>query len=86
MSNLFLNFIGNQEAIENAQSMQKLLQDDAAARMQVYINKMIALRDGVAGNLSGNFGSANPASVEQLKRNFMRDFSYRKIKNSLRAP
>jgi hypothetical protein len=71
------------EAIKNLWDMKSYLKTEAAAKLEVSINQMIALRYAVTKDDYGNNVLANRRQAERLKRDILRDFSFNKIKNQM---
>ncbi len=72
-----------EEAIKNLINLKPLLNEEKQKELDVYINRIKTLRDRISKDLYGGSVTANVQSAERIKRDILRDFSYRKIKDYL---
>ena len=72
------------EAIKNMEQLKNLLNEEKQKSVQLYIEKLAMLHDAVANDLYGSNAFNNRTSAETIKRNILRDLSYRKIKDYIK--
>lgn len=72
-----------ERALKNLVYLKTLLNDNAQKKIDVYIGKMMDLKDAVAADLYNNFNRDNCTKAERLKMDISRDFSYNAIKDSI---
>jgi len=73
-----------EEVIKNLVNIRALLKDEKQNRIDFYIKQFSALRDAILKDIYGNSVNFNRQSAERIKRNFLREFSYNKIKDYLK--
>lgn len=71
------------EAIKNLGQMRVLLSEIKQEELSVYINQMQGLKGSLIDDPYGNVISKDRLAAERIKRNILRDFSYRKAKEYL---
>lgn len=74
----------SEEAIKNLVDIRVLLTDEKQKKIDPYINKFALLKDAITQDIYGNSIDANRQAAEHIKSNFLKDFSYNKIKGYLR--
>lgn len=72
------------EATKNLGQMRNLLVEDKQKELDIYLSKLADLRNNISEDVYSNNATKNRSDAEQLKRNILKDFSYSKIKNSLK--
>lgn len=72
------------EAIKNLTEIKKLLIEEKQKELDSYIVELTNLRDNIKNDPYSNNAIKNRSTAEMLKRNVLQDFSYLKIKNSLK--
>ncbi|TRZ96409.1 hypothetical protein D4R78_00235 [bacterium] len=73
-----------EEVIKNLVNIRALLTDEKQNRIDSYIKQFSALRDAILKDIYGNSVNLNRQSAERIKRKFLREFSYNKIKGYLK--
>jgi hypothetical protein len=71
------------EAIKNLINLRALLNEEKQKKLDIYIAELKRLQDEITKDLYGNSTSPHNQSAEFIKRNILRDFSYKKIKDFL---
>jgi deoxyribodipyrimidine photolyase len=71
------------EAIKNLEYLRPLLNEEKQKQLDVYINKLNALKDSVEEDAYNNNFAINASLAESIKMNILKDFSFNKIKNYL---
>jgi len=71
------------QALKNLQEMSKMLKADTQKKLDVYFNRLQALKDEIAQDIYGTNTSSQRMDAERIRRAVSRDFSYNKIKGSL---
>lgn len=71
------------EAIKNLQQLRPLFNQQAQARLDGYLSQLQELRNAIVADAYGNMASTNRVNAERIRRNILKEFSYRKIKDSL---
>ncbi len=72
-----------ERALRNLTYLKILLNEDAQKRLDVYIDRMIGLKEAVAADHYNNFNDDNRTTAERLKMEISRNFSYSAIKDSI---
>jgi len=72
-----------EEAIKSLLNLKTLLNEEAQKKLDIYINGMKEIEASVSADLYGNYNNSVIRSVEQSRRNILRDFSYQKAKGLL---
>ncbi len=72
-----------QEAIKNLINLKGLLNEERQKKLEIYISQLNDLKERIAKDLYGNNIAANRQSAEQIKRNILRDFVYKKISKDI---
>ena len=72
-----------QRALKNLVYLKTLLNQEAQKKLDVYIGRMIDLKEAVAADPYNNFNDDNRAMAERLQMDISRDFSYSAIKGSI---
>lgn len=71
------------EAIKNMEQLRLLLSGEKQEKFDIYLKRMKDLRRLIADDIYNTNAVINRSSVERLKRDILRDFSYQDIKNYL---
>lgn len=72
-----------ERALKNLVYLKTLINEDARKKLDVYIGKMMDLKEAVAADTYNNFNKDNCTKAERLKMDISRDFSYSAIKDSI---
>ncbi|MDI6758639.1 MAG: hypothetical protein QMD94_03070 [Candidatus Omnitrophota bacterium] len=72
------------EAIKNLVNLRALLKEEKQKKIDIYIDELKGLELEIAKDLYGSSISLHARSAERIKRNILRDFSYKKNKDFLR--
>lgn len=70
------------ESIKNIKSLRELLSTEKQKKLDTYIAQLENLKESVSKDTYGGNITANRTTAERIKRNILRDFSYRKLKDS----
>ena len=71
------------EAIKNLEQLGPLLKEEKIKILDTSISQMQDLRGKIARDIYGNDVDRNRSNAENIKRNILRDLSYRKMKDYL---
>jgi len=71
------------EAINNLSQLALLLKEDARRKLDGYIKELSNLQEAISKDSYGNFVASHKINAERLKKDILRDFSYKKVKESL---
>jgi len=71
------------EAIKNLNELKSLLNEAAQEKLAVYIRQLKSVSDLITADIYGNNIAQNRFSLERIKRDILRDFSYDKVRKSL---
>ncbi len=72
------------EAVKNLEDIKLLINPESAARLDFCINRLQLLRAAIVKDIYANNVAENRRQAEWIKRDISRDFSYNKIKDSIR--
>jgi len=72
-----------QQALNNLIDLRGVFNEDTQKKLDVYINQLKNLQDLITKDTYGNNSANNAERAENIKRDILRDFSYRKIKDFL---
>lgn len=72
-----------EETVKNLQRVRSLLNPAAQQKLDVHLTKLNNLKASIATDTYGTKASVHRSSAERIKRDILRDFSYRKVKDSL---
>ena len=72
------------EAAKNLGQLRPLLNEEKQKALDNYLNQIKGLREALSKDLYGNNKDMNRLMAENIKRNILRDFSYKKVKDYLR--
>lgn len=67
------------EAIKNLINLKALLNEEKQKKLNTYIDQLTNLKNSITKDIYGNMTVKNRLAAEHIKRNILRDFSYRKI-------
>jgi hypothetical protein len=70
------------ESIKNIKSLRELLSTEKQKKLDTYIAQLENLKESVSKDTYGDNIIVNRTTAERIKRNILRDFSYRKVKDS----
>jgi hypothetical protein len=71
------------EVIKNIKSLRALLNEERQKKLDIYIAQLESLKGSIAKDTYGNNIVNNRSTAERIKRNILRDFSFRQIKDYL---
>ncbi len=71
------------EAIKNLVNLRALLKEEKQKKIDIYIIELKGLQDEIAKDLYGSSIPLHTRGAERIKRNILRDFPYKKIKDFL---
>jgi hypothetical protein len=72
------------EAIKNLMQIKTLLLEEKQKELEAYIVKLTDLRSNIQDDPYSSNAVRNRSTAEILKRNILRDFSYSKVKGSVK--
>ncbi|MBN1913943.1 MAG: hypothetical protein JW788_06035, partial [Candidatus Omnitrophica bacterium] len=73
------------EVIKNLEVLKELLsREDKRKGLEEYLAQSVALKESITKDAYGSSVATNRLQAERLKRNILRDFSYREIKDCLK--
>lgn len=72
-----------EEELKNLVSLRELLNENKKKQLDVYIQRIMDIKDEINRDIYGNNSLNNFHSVERIRRDILRDFSYNKIKHDL---
>jgi hypothetical protein len=73
-----------EEVIGNLVNIRALLTEEKQNKIDTYIKQFKTLQGAISQDIYGYAVNINRQSAERIKRNFLRDFSYNKIKGYLK--
>ena len=71
------------EAMKNLLNLRALLNADKQKKLDLYLGQLNELKDLITQDLYGNSLARNRQDAERIRRNILRDFPYKKIKDNL---
>lgn len=71
------------EAIKNLVNLKAFLNEEKQKGLDVYIKRLEDLRDLISQDLYGNNSVMHLQQAERIRRNILKDFSYRKISKDM---
>lgn len=67
------------EALKNLQGLKGLLDGEKAGKIAVYIAELVKLKNAIEADIYNVNANINHSASERIRRNILRDFSYRKM-------
>jgi len=74
------------EAIKNLTYLKEMLNEEKGKELDVYVSQLGELKSAIEKDTYNKGVARHRQSAERLRRNILRDFSYRNIKDYLIAP
>ncbi|MBU4346150.1 MAG: hypothetical protein KKH29_02345 [Candidatus Omnitrophica bacterium] len=71
------------EAIGNLEQLRSLLNEERQKDLDIYLNQLKGLKGLIKKDIYGSNIAGNRLAAERIKRNILRDFSYRKISEDI---
>lgn len=72
------------EVIKNLEQLKNMLEEKAQNKIGVFISQFRDLKEKIVSDIYGTNAASLRSDAERIKRGILRDFSYNKIKGSLR--
>ncbi len=72
------------ETIKNLEQMRGLLKEERKIQLSGYIGQINELKDAIEKDAYGIIMESHRRSAERIKRDIIRNYSYNKIKDSLK--
>jgi hypothetical protein len=72
------------QGLKNLENITLLVNPEAAAKLDAYINSLKILREALVKDIYGANFAANRRRAERLRRDILKDFSFKKIKDSIK--
>ena len=73
------------EAVRNLIALRPLLTADKQVELDVYIGQLNSLKDAIISDSYGTQAAMHRQNAERIRRNVLRDFSFRKVKLEVRG-
>jgi len=72
-----------ERALKNLAYLKTLINEDAQKKLDIYIGRMIDLKNDIAADPYNNFKDDNRITAQRLQMDISRDFSYTAVKGSI---